>query len=84
MSLVRTCGARWARQILLLRRRVLLLAWWLAICLHMIRLRQWLTICSIHGWRLAHTTPDSVRWHERLRLRRYGSEDTILIEPHAV
>jgi hypothetical protein len=75
MSWVRTCS--WARQILLWAR-------WLTIGLAVASRRKRLAICAIHGRRLADTAPDGVGGHKSLRLCRNGSEDAVLVEPHAV
>jgi hypothetical protein len=64
-------------QILLLTRR-------LPIGIAVARRRQRLPIGTIHGRRLADTTPDRVRRDESLGLRGDGGEDAVLVEPHAV
>jgi hypothetical protein len=80
MNWVRTCS--WARQILLLLR--LWLARRLAIRVPMVCRRKRLAIRAIHGRWLSHATPDRMCRHERLRLRRDGREDAVLVEPHAI
>jgi hypothetical protein len=76
---IRTCRRRGTGQILRLRWR------WRrrSVCTPMARLER-LAKRAVHGRRRAHSTPDSVRGHKGLRLGRHGSEDAVLVEPHAV
>ena len=77
MSWRRTWRACRARQISLLPRR-------LTICIRMARWRKRLSVGAVHGWRVAHSTPDGVRRDKSLRLRRDGREDAVLVEPQAI
>ena len=75
MSWVRTCSG--TGQILLLPRR-------LPIGIAMARRRKRLPVGAVHGRWLADTTPDGMRRDEGLGLGGDGSEDAVLVEPHAV
>ena len=75
MRWVRTCS--WAGQILLW-------ALWLAVGLAVASRRKRLPVGAIHGRRLADAAPDRVGRNESLSLCRNGSEDAVLVEPHAV
>lgn len=46
--------------------------------------RKRLPVGTIHGWRLANTSPDGVSRNKSLSLCGNGSEDAVLVEPHAV
>lgn len=46
--------------------------------------RKRLAIGTIHGWRLANTSPDGVGRNKSLSLCGNGCEDAVLVEPHAV
>jgi hypothetical protein len=77
MSLGRTWRACRARQIRLPARR-------LTICIGMARRRKRLSVGTVHGRRISHSTPDGVRGDKGLRLCGDGREDAVLVEAHAI